>query len=930
MGILKKTFLRASQMPAFKIALLLFFMGMAFIKTVALVFMDISAVQLYLTQTSHLSIGFDLIFVSVLFSYVGYKSRLLYKHQGYGGFVIVTFLICFLTVLIGLIETHFPAVFDILFVSKYIYFALINAVFWSVITRFIPLKTNSLKFLLILLSEALGYTVGGFCVYFINIGAYGLLYYAMALLLMWYAGLFILVQLKPVSAEQFLIPSGEAQDFTEQKLSRTLLLFSFFTMTGFCLMNYIFYMYTVQQYSGVAILNNMALFWGIFGCIELLISACFIPSRYFYLLSVNMLILIGAIACMALGLTHKNYTIVFSSFLFFITAFHICYNAFIFTLLKILKIKQGHKSINLKRQALIEPVGFMLGGVLVTHIPQFNSQIYILLGLCLLLLILFIQTMQIYGNVILKSLKLREWIGDEIILTAPQTLKYINENLKNDSTDDIIYFLRILEVAKHPAYYKYVLKSLKHQSEAVRLFALQRIQKSDDLERYQSAVQFVFNTDKSANVQAQALTVLIQIADLKEDTALLNTYESFLDDRRLKTGAMIGFLNIGNNYDLLAMDGLQQLIHSQMTADKLSALYVMKQAPRAGLIRQLIPLLKSSDTLIANEALKVAGLMKHPEALPIILNSLDDVPLQENALYALQEFGIKSYPAIEKNIYNSDISDFRKKTLILFLARQTNFESRQILLRALKRGNPKLRKTIIRGMIDSGIFWKHHSKYKFLKDNIEQDTQRIIWLSAFLDKYKNAPTAESQDAFSFLNRAMSEELKIARELIFYQLLLLNNTPMFQKAVRILLENNYEAYPMALAVIQDILPHKLFKTIHMVTQLPFVRKKDVITLAIKHKEAVQDISDLILKPPFYLPPWIVSCVLYCLRKLNDKNALPAVCECLKSTDLLILESAVLTLNRLESNKQEVNRILLSVPTGMLVKLPLDNLLKNQEN
>ena len=81
--------------------------------------------------------------------------------------------------------------------------------------------------------------------------------------------------------------------------------------------------------------------------------------------------------------------------------------------------------------------------------------------------------------------------------------------------------------------------------------------------------------------------------------------------------------------------------------------------------------------------------------------------------------------------------------------------------------------------------------------------------------------------------------------------------MFQKAVRILLENNYEAYPMALAVIQDILPRKLFKTIYTVAHLPFIRKKDVITLAIKHKEAVQDISDLILKPPFYLPPWIVS-------------------------------------------------------------------------
>ena len=105
-----------------------------------------------------------------------------------------------------------------------------------------------------------------------NIGAYGLLYYAMALLLMWYAGLFVLYQLKPVSAEQFLIPSGEAQDFTEQKLSRTLLLFGFFTMTGYCLMNYVFYIYTSQQYSGVHILNNIALFWGMFGCLEILIS----------------------------------------------------------------------------------------------------------------------------------------------------------------------------------------------------------------------------------------------------------------------------------------------------------------------------------------------------------------------------------------------------------------------------------------------------------------------------------------------------------------------------------------------------------------------------------------------------------------------------------------------------------------------------------
>ena len=118
MGIIKKTFIRASQLPAFKIMLLLFLMGMAFLKTAALVLMDISAVQFYLTEASRLSFGFDLILVSVLFAYIGYKSRLLFKYKGFGGFVLTTILIGFLLLMIGMIEAGLPFAFDILFISR--------------------------------------------------------------------------------------------------------------------------------------------------------------------------------------------------------------------------------------------------------------------------------------------------------------------------------------------------------------------------------------------------------------------------------------------------------------------------------------------------------------------------------------------------------------------------------------------------------------------------------------------------------------------------------------------------------------------------------------------------------------------------------------------------------------------------------------------
>lgn len=928
MGFLKKTFITASHIPAFNIGLLFALMCLACIKSVGLAFMDMGAVQLYLTQTNGLSIGIDFILVSILMGYVGYKTRFLYRHQGYGGFFVATLLIIGMTILIGLIEYQVPAAYDLLFVSKYVYFALINAIFWTIVSRFIPLKTASLKYIFVLAAEAVGYAIGGLGVYFVSVGAYGLLYYAMALFMVVYTGIYLLTQMVPILKEKFLMPSGEAQDFTEQKLVRTLLLFSFFVMTAFCLMNYIFYVSIKDAFSGTGMLKQIALFWGLFGSVELVLVICFIRTRYFYLLSATMVILSAALILTAVGLTQNNpYHFVFYGFLCFSLTFYMYFNGYVSTLLKTLANRYGNKSINQKRMMLIEPVGFMLGGVLVAHTPQPIYQFYYLLVLGCVLLGLLLLATRFYGNVILKSLQLREWPGTELMLPSSKILNYIKESMQNASTDEFIYFLRILETARHPFYYKSVLKSLKHGAEAVRLYALKCILRMRDLERYQSTVLFVFKTDESASVRAMALSILIQIAHLKEDILLLEEYSFYLDDRLLKTGAMSGFLNIGNNYALLAMDGLQSLGKSHRKSDQLAALQVMEQAPSIGLIRLLMPLLKSPDVMIVRKAIHVAGLMKHPESLPIILNSLDDVDLQEDALSALKQFGVKAYPAIERNIHNSDVSEFRKKILVLFLITQTDNESRQILLRALKIGNQKLCKTIIRGMYDSHIFWIHRGKYKQLKASIRQDAFKIVWLNAFIDKYKQPPVPEVQDAFAFLTRAMGEEAARTRESIFYQLLLLKNMPIFQKSIHVLLDEDYEKYPVALAVLQDILSKDLYETIDMVARLPFVRKKEVVVPAVLEKEAVKDVSELILNPPFFVSSWIVASALYCLRKLNDKNGLPAVCKCLKSTDALILETAIKTLARLESNTQEAHRILLSVPTSRLVNLPLESLLKN---
>lgn len=926
MSIFKKVFIRASHMPAFHIGLLLFIMGLATIKSVALTFLDISAVQLFLTLTTHRTIGIDLIAVSVMMAFTGYETRFLSRRKGYGAVWITGFLLLILMLLIGMIEYRVIGRYDALFIAKYGFFILINAVFWSVCARFFKLTTNSLKFIFVLACEAIGYGVAGAFVYFVNIGAYGLLYFAMALLVAFFAGIYILTQMKPVPKEMFTFKSGEAQDFAERKMVRTLLMFCFFAMTGFAVANYVFYTETAQLFQGKGILRQIASFWGLFGLAEFVLALSLIRRRFFYALSGNMFVMAVSLSALSIGIFYDSYHWIYGGFFVFMITLYMNYNGFAETLLRTLRIG-GEQSINKKRLIVIEPTGFMLGAILVYYLPVLSHEKYTLIALTLILILLLIMALHFYANALLHSLKLREWRGTPLMMVSKKIFNYIKNEIPQATTNDIIYFLRILEISKHPFYMKTVLKLLKHPSEKVRLYALEKVGSESDLTRFDSTMRFIFETDESVLVRRQVLALLIQIADLNEDEALLDSYTAFLDNPSLKSGAMIGFLKVGGYYALLAMDGLQKLATGSKTSDKMLALEVMENAPSVGLIRLLIPLLKSTDIQIVNKALCVAGEVKHAECLPLILSSLDDMRLEENALVALKNFGIKAYPLIERTLHNTETSAFRQKVLILFLTMQEDSESKQILLRALKMGNQKLRKAIIRGMIETGIFWKHKGKYQLLKEGILSDADRIFKLSAFCEKYKQAPVPKAQDAFAFLLRSLSEDIEETRELVFYQLLLLNKSNLFQKAVHVLISDDYTAYPTALGVLQDLLRKDLFETVKQIAYLPYEHKKEVIMPQVTIEEAVNELSALLQNPPFHLAGWIRTNLLYCLQKIGDTRGLPAVCKELKSRNPLVAEAAVEALYRLETNSERLNEILLTLPTSVLVAIKPETLSKN---
>ena len=231
-------------------------------------------------------------------------------------------------------------------------------------------------------------------------------------------------------------------------------------------------------------------------------------------------------------------------------------------------------------------------------------------------------------------------------------------------------------------------------------------------------------------------------------------------------------------------------------------------------------------------------------------------------------------------------------------------------------------------LINSGIVWIHADKKALLLAGLNKDIERIHKSLDFIQSQTLSPTHETEEAFLFLRRALQEDIFQTRKLILLQLQLLKTHPLFSKAVRILLSPARDQYGAALGVVQDFIPAKLYKKIKPIILLNDADvKPHGPARVISEEQAVESLSQFLLKPPFVLPPWIKATALYALRKLGYEEGKDAVSEALKDKNPLVLEAAIWALVRLEKDKNELHRALLNVPTSRLVGQSIEEILES---
>lgn len=873
----------------------------AFLLGMSSTFLDIGAVGLFLQKNTFYAIGFDFLIIAICLIWVGSITVKLDRRHGYGGVPLTAFLTLTLFLLLKTVEIFPESVIpvNILFGFKYILPVLVSFSFWTIASRFIILKLVSLKYMGILAASLLGVGFGG-C-FFLHEGtpekalmasAFGFLSLTIVMK--------ILVWLLPQPSETFVRKTGGVQDSSESKMIDCILMLAFTYTAARGLGDYLLYQH-LNIHSEEAF-SELARLWMFCGGIGFFALAVLSQTRFLYTTLWGLFTLGLSFFFLAEGAFLELPWMLYMGFVSAWICGYFYWAPYLSLLPRPLTLGEGIRLRKL-RQMLMEPLGFVLVGALILTIPKFLLA-PILAILALLLMGLMEISVIIYSRLLSRICKMRLWCGGPLMLVSDKLISKVKNGAESDSFQDVVYFLRIMEVAHFPGYQRQLLKALTHPLPEVRFFALDKLDSHNfHNSKVLQVVHQIFQRDKDILTRARALAYLIRYEGRYNSQMVYHKYGKYLDDKDVKVGAIMGFLQTGGECALLAMDGLQKMVLSSQKKENLKALMIIDKVPQKGLVRLVVPLLKSPFPEVVRFALLVAGHIGHTQTLSFVFQALDNPDFREEALQALSSYGKKIFPPLEKMLSNPNVPFSRRKSLVLLLGFLPSGEGKQVLLRSLYLPDQKMRKEVITAILNSKIMWVSRRRKKILLKGITQDVAWWHLLNQQIQICRQVPIPALGDSFTFLRHSFLEMRQDLRELILDQIILFKPTSLVDKAISILRGTPSQRFVSASGILQDLLPSKVYDLVHPILLAPLSDVPEEKIAPMDITQAKNFLEQLVLSPPFPVDRWMIASALYGLQKVGDERSKMVLEKAFSNTSTVVLEAALELLARLDPNQQE---------------------------
>lgn len=271
--------------------------------------------------------------------------------------------------------------------------------------------------------------------------------------------------------------------------------------------------------------------------------------------------------------------------------------------------------------------------------------------------------------------------------------------LERGDEQQVLYGLKLFELAKQPGWHPVLRNLLSHDSPAVRMRALRLLAEADD-RAIRPQVEKMLN-DRSPEVRAEVLHYLV-VQTGRDPIHLLGTATD-LPSYALQ-GSVLAYL--GRTGRPEHASAAQVLLETMLSPDDPEAARARAEAARViGLIpapselhRHLLPLLRDQDPEAVEEALVSAGKTQGREFLPLVIERLAEARHAGAARSALLMYGERAVGTLQDYLNDDNVPYPIRRHIPGVLARIATPQAAQVLAASLIQSDPGLRFDVLKGL----------------------------------------------------------------------------------------------------------------------------------------------------------------------------------------------------------------------------------------
>ena len=562
------------------------------------------------------------------------------------------------------------------------------------------------------------------------------------------------------------------------------------------------------------------------------------------------------------------------------------------------------------------PVSIGLAGVLLLlfrNVLHFSVvQItYVLFLITIVWLTVAIFLRRAYPKALIKALSRRDFGDTDYLVADASSLRILSRGLKSKNVGVVLYSLDLLEAIDPEALPAHLPDLLEHHTAEVRLEVLSRIERLE-LTSALPIIRDRFKYEGSAEVRGASLRTMAVLGGEN----IFDEIFGFLDDPdpRLRKGVLVGMLRSGELDGIVAAASrLTPNINSKNPIERDFAAQVLGEGGISGFYRPLIKLLQDEQPQVQRTALAAAAKIQHPKLWLVMVDCLSSKALRAASTTALASAGERVIPTLAHQFTREGQTRDMLISLAQVLGRIQGPEAAAVLGKRLDFPDEMVRTEILLALNKCGHQVGPEGKGN-IEDQIKAELAQAAWVAACLVDLAGG------EKTTLLSTSLKEILHRHRLRLLLWLSFIYNPQTIGRVQETLgisstfrsngdqtLGATGQQSSYALETIDVLLPtNQKSMVLPLVEGLPpdqlLQRLQPYFPQQSRSPEAW--LPEVILCSEVWLTSWVKAAALYTIARLPAPHLTPLVISSLESTDPLMRESALWTLNQLDPAQTRV--------------------------